>query len=151
MRARDGRQLLHGSVVVGAGQRAEVADPASGSTERGAPADVDEGSGSGLGVGLLVGGGSLALIGGGLGVAAIITMSGAETPDDPAVGTARTLALITDIALPLGAVVAGIGLALLLFSGGEDESPDRSTTAAAVTLTPCVGRGFVGLGASGAF
>jgi len=49
-----------------------------------------------------------------------------------------------DIALPLGAVVAGIGLALLLFSGGEDESPDRGTTAAAVTLTPCVGRGFVG-------
>lgn len=44
------------------------------------------------------------------------------TPDEPAVGTARTLALLTDIVIPAGVILAGIGLTLML-TGRDEQSP----------------------------
>ncbi len=73
------------------------------------------------------------------------------TPDEPAVGTARTLALLTDIVIPAGVILAGIGLTLML-TGRDEQSPgDDGQRAASLTLAPLVGPGFVGLGAGGTF
>ncbi|MCA9613733.1 MAG: tetratricopeptide repeat protein [Sandaracinus sp.] len=104
------------------------------------PVPSEEGGISMIGVGVAAGGGALLVGGAVTGVLALGAANDAETSDDSDADRARTLGLVTDILLGVGAAAAITGVVLLFVLDGGDS--DRATAVA-----PMLGPDRVGIGA----
>ncbi len=168
----DGHETFRATIVVPAGERIAVEvdmpplattsppqDTASDPPEEGSPggpegsppAPAASRSGSSLlPIVLMAGGGALAVAGGVVGYLALDKAAGAENADDfdEAAGQARTLALLSDLALWPGLALAATGAVLLVLQGGDEaEHPE----AASLRATPLLAPGLLGASLQGRF
>lgn len=132
------------TVAVNAGQTLEL-DVEMGSG--GSGASRSSGGVSPVGIGVLAAGGALIVAGAVTGGLAVSAAGSAEFNDDGDADSARSLALATDVLIPLGVVAAGTGVVLMfvLRDDGEDDA------SAAVQVLPLAGPEVGGLMVSGAF
>lgn len=106
------------------------------------PVQASDGGGvSTIGIAIAAGGGALLVGGAVTGILALGAAGDATTSEDSDADRARTLGLVTDILLGVGAAAAITGVVLMFVLGGDDDEP-RATTVA-----PFVGPDRVGLGA----
>lgn len=106
------------------------------------PVEASGGGGvSTIGIAIAAGGGALIVGGAVTGILALGAAGDATTSEDSDADRARTLGLVTDILLGVGAAAAITGVVLMFVLGGDDDQP-RATTVA-----PFVGPDRVGLGA----
>lgn len=138
------------AVAVNAGQtlELEVAMTASAAVDGGGNSEPAASGGiSPIGIGVLAGGGALLVGGVVTGVLALGAADSAEFNDDGDADSARTLALVTDILVPVGVVAVGTGVVLMLvLDGGSDDD-----ASAAVEVLPLAGPDVGGLLVSGSF
>jgi len=129
------------TVVVPAGDVVDVpVEMVADDTGGGAPAGPSDGGGVPiLPIVLMASGGGAVVIGSILGVLALGAASDAPTSDSPEADSARALALGADIAIGLGVIAAGVGVALLLIRPRAEER-DPS-----VAIAPEVGPGTLGV------
>jgi hypothetical protein len=159
---RAGYADFRSTVVVPAGQSVEVAvemaqtGADAGGTDSGGDDDAGDGAGGGGGAGgsagpgasggggsalplvLTLAGGGVFVAGLGVGLGAFLIADGSATSDSSEAGTARTLALVADLAMGVGLVAAGIGLVLLLSGSGDETATARraAPTAGTFRLSP---------------
>lgn len=141
----DGYEDFVSSVAVSAGQQAALSVEMRAGTSGSAPDTVGGGGGMWM-PGLIIAGGgaAVAIVGAIVGGLALGAAGDAPNATGPEADDARTLALVADILIPTGIVVAaaGVVLAFVLPSGDDGES---------ATLVPLVGPDMVGLAAYGQF
>lgn len=129
-------------VAVSAGQAAEV--PVAMQPGQSGTANVSGGGGGISMVGLAIAiGGAAVLVGGAVtGGLALSAADGAPATEGPEADEARTLALVTDILIPTGAVIAAAGVVLMfvLEDGGSSDS---------ARVVPVVGPDYAGVSVSG--
>lgn len=132
-------------VAVSAGQSVDVPVELAAGVSGRASTTTGGGGVSMIGVGVAAGGGAV-LIGGAItGGLALAAAGDAPNADGPEADDARTLALVTDILLPVGAVAvaAGVVLMFVLDDGGSSDS--------AAMVLPMVGPDVAGASVVGAF
>ncbi|MFK7989285.1 MAG: tetratricopeptide repeat protein [Sandaracinaceae bacterium] len=140
----DGYSDFTSVVAVSAGQAAEV--PVSMQAGESGTASVGGGGGGGISmIGLAIAlGGAAVLVGGAVtGGLALSAADGAPATEGPEADEARTLALVTDILIPTGAVIAAAGVVLMfvLDDGGSSDS---------ARVVPVLGPDYAGVSVSGA-
>lgn len=122
----EGYEDFVSTVAVSAGQAAEVPVEMSAGQTGGASDTAPSGGGiSPIGIGIAAGGGAV-LIGGAItGGLALASAGDAPSSTSSQADDARTLALVTDILIPAGAVIAAVGVVLMFVlddGGGDSES-----------------------------
>lgn len=125
------------AVTAGAQVEVEVAMQASDGVEQ--PTPTERGGVSTIGIAIAAGGGALIVGGAVTGILALGAAGDATTRDDSDADRARTLGLVTDILLGVGAAAAVTGVVLMFVLGGDE---DRATAVA-----PMIGPDRVGVGA----
>jgi tetratricopeptide (TPR) repeat protein len=142
----DGHEDFVSVVAVSAGQTAEVPVEMR-------PTASGQAGGGGLsmvGLAVAAGGAAVAIAGGVTGGLALAAAGDAPGAEGPQADEARTLALVTDVLLPVGAAAAITGVVLLFVLG--DEGGDSGGTASVVpVVVPVVGPDHAGVAARGRF
>lgn len=135
----EGYEPFESVVAVTAGAQVEV-EITMQALQGGAAEPTDEGGGvSTIGIAVAAGGGALLVGGAVTGILALGAAGDATTSDDSDADRARTLGLVTDILLGVGAAAAVTGVVLMFVLGGDE---DRATAVA-----PMIGPDRVGVGA----
>lgn len=135
----EGYQPFESVVAVTAGAQVEVTVQMSDRVVP-EPTTPQEGGGvSTIGIAVAAGGGALLVGGAVTGILALGAAGDATTSDDSDADRARTLGLVTDILLGVGAAAAVTGVVLMFVLGGDE---DRATAVA-----PMIGPDRVGVGA----
>ncbi len=135
----EGYQPFESVVAVTAGAQVEVTVQMSDQVVPD-PTTPQEGGGvSTIGIAVAAGGGALLVGGAVTGILALGAAGDATTSDDSDADRARTLGLVTDILLGVGAAAAVTGVVLMFVLGGDE---DRATAVA-----PMIGPDRVGVGA----
>jgi len=138
-----GFQDFVSTVAVSAGQAVDVpVEMVAGVS--GQASNTSGGGISMVGVAVAAVGGAILIGGAVTGGLALSSAGSAQTPDDANANDARTLALVTDILLPVGAAAAIAGVVLMFVL-----PPDGGGGSARVV--PVVGPDYAGVSASGAF
>lgn len=137
-----GFQDFVSTVAVSAGQSVEV--PVEMTAGQSGRASTGSGGISMVGVIVAAAGGAVLAGGAVTGGLALSSASSAQTPDDGNANDARTLALVTDVLIPVGAVAAAAGVVLMFVL-----PPDEGGGSAQVV--PVVGPDYAGLSVGGAF
>jgi len=126
------------AVTAGAQVEVEVAMQALDGVEPSTPTESGGGV-STIGIAIAAGGGALIVGGAVTGILALGAAGDATTSEDSDADRARTLGLVTDILLGVGAAAAVTGVVLMFVLGGDE---DRATAVA-----PMIGPDRVGVGA----
>lgn len=134
----EGHQDFVSTVAVSAGQQASVPVELRAGTSGGSQDTVASGGGGVSTIGIIVAAAGAAIaIGGAItGGLALAAAGDAPTSTGPEADNARTLALVTDILIPVGAVTAVVGVVLMfvLDEGGGDSA----------RIVPVVGPSYAG-------
>jgi tetratricopeptide (TPR) repeat protein len=115
------------NVVVSGGQVLDIAVEMSAEAgAEGASADASSGGGGGVspvGIALVAAGGAALVAGAVTGGLAVSSASSAQAHDDDDARSARTLAIATDVLVPVGVAAAAVGVVLMLVldEGGAEE------------------------------
>ena len=144
----DGMESFRSNVTITAGQQSSIEvdmRPASsgGGGGGGSAGAGDEGGGlaiNGLTIGLMAGGGALIIGGAITGGLALSAASDAPSSQSDEADGARTLALLTDILIPVGVAAAATGLILMFVLDGDDDDAD-----AAARVSPWVSPELAGI------
>jgi hypothetical protein len=134
----EGYEPFESVVAVTAGAQVEV-EVAMRALDGGAAEPASGGGVSTIGIAVAAGGGALLVGGAVTGILALGAAGDATTSEDSDADRARTLGLVTDILLGVGAVAAVTGVVLMFVLGGDE---DRATAVA-----PMIGPDRVGVGA----
>ena len=134
----EGYQPFESVVAVTAGAQVEVTVQMSDRVGPD-PTTPQEGGVSTIGIAIAAGGGALIVGGAVTGILALGAAGDATTSEDSDADRARTLGLVTDILLGVGAAAAVTGVVLMFGLGGDE---DRATAVA-----PMIGPDRVGVGA----
>lgn len=148
----DGYDDFQAAVVVPEGQTIEVdvqMQPRAGGAEPLAVSTPTEERSTVLPIALMAGGGALVVGGAVIGVLALGKAQDAPSSEGDDADSARTLALVADIAMGLGLISAGIGLALFLVDGSSERPPEEP--APLVELAPWLAPAGGGAMVQGAF
>ncbi|HJL20016.1 MAG TPA: tetratricopeptide repeat protein [Sandaracinaceae bacterium LLY-WYZ-13_1] len=140
----DGYEDFVSVVAVSAGQQAEVPVEMREGASGGASTSGGGGGISTIGIAIAAGGGAVMVAGAITGGLALSAAGDAPSSDGSQADEARTLALVTDILIPVGAAVAVTGV-ILMFVLGEDGGGDSAS------VTPVVGPDSAGVAATGRF
>jgi hypothetical protein len=140
----DGYEDFVSVVAVSAGQQADVPIEMRAGVTGQAATTTGGGGISMIGLGVAIGGAAVAIGGAITGGLALSAAGAAPSSTGPQADDARTLALVTDILLPAGGVIAVTGLILMFVlddGGGSDTA----------RVVPLVGPGLAGAAVSGRF
>lgn len=140
----EGYQDFVSTVAVSAGQNAEVTVEMIAGVTGGAADTIGGGGGPSLtGIIIAATGGAIAIGGAVTGGLALSAAGNAPSDTGPEADEARTLALVTDILLPVGGVAVAVGLVLMFVL---DDSVGESAQ-----VVPVIGPGYAGVAAQGRF
>lgn len=135
----EGYDTFESVVAVAAGSQVEVEVSMRAIEVTTPPTPSEEGGISTVGIAVAAGGGAL-LVGGAItGILALGAANDAVTDDDSDADRARTLALVTDVMLGVGAAAAVAGVVLMFVLGGDED--------AATAVAPMIGPRSLGVGA----
>ncbi|MCU0676734.1 MAG: tetratricopeptide repeat protein [Myxococcota bacterium] len=135
----EGYQPFESVVAVTAGAQVEVTVQMSDQVVPDPTTPEESGGVSTIGIAVAAGGGALLVGGAVTGILALGAAGDATTSEDSDADRARTLGLVTDILLGVGAAAALTGVVLMFVLGGDE---DRATAVA-----PMIGPDRVGVGA----